>query len=370
MNKKRSILVIEDYLSLRENIADFLGMSGFDVIVAKDGAEGVQKAMSQLPDMIICDIQMPNLNGYQVFNSLQQIQTTAIIPFIFLTAKTQLEEIRTGLQLGVDDYITKPFAFDELLASINKRIAKYDRIKASVDDKFKILLESPLNATFILVDGKINFGNAKFASLLGFEAKDIINRKFDTFILEEAKKVFYYQIDKCENNITDIIHADLTIVNAKKEQVKIEFFAKALKIKEQTYLIGNIAALASQKTNSDRTTPITDYYNNNSDEIYKLIHNLLDNNINIDVELKRLADEFELVRNERIKKIISANELTARELEILTLICDGLTNSEIAEKLFLSSRTVDNHRAHLLEKTNCRNTAHLVAFAIKNKLIA
>jgi len=370
LSKKRSILVIDDYASLRENIADYLNIIGFDVYTANDGAEGVQKAISYLPDLIICDIQMPNLNGYQVYNSLQQIPGTSIIPFIFITAKTQLEDIRTGLQLGVDDYITKPFAFDELLNSINKRLAKYDKIKASVEEKFKILLESPLHAAFILADAKISFGNSKFLEILTGEAKDIINKKFDNFIADESKVTFHTQLEKCHNNISDFIHTDLVLYSTKKEKKTVEFFAKTVKLKEQNYLIGNIAEKTQQNKQSNYTLKVNEYYNNNTEEIYKLVQTLSNNNINIDTELTQLAKEFEIARNTRTQKLITQNELSNRELEVLKLICEGLTNSEIAKKLFLSARTVDNHRAHLLEKTNCKNTAQLVAFAVKHKLVS
>ncbi len=199
----KKILIIDDYKPLLEEIVEFLKFEGYNAIAAKNGAEGVQKAQDFLPDLIICDINMPKIDGYQVYKVLQTFPETINIPFIFLTAKVQTEDFKKGLRLGVDDYITKPFKIEEILNSIEKRIQKYDRLK-----------------------------------------------------------------------------------NINKPEIKT--------------------------------------------------HNI---------------------------------SLTKREYEVLELICKGLTNNEISEMLFISNRTVGNHRANILLKTDTKNTANLVAFAIKNNFV-
>jgi len=199
----KKILIIDDYEPLLDEIVEFLNIEGYEAISAKNGAEGIQMAQDFLPDLIICDINMPKIDGYQVYKLLQTIPETINIPFIFLTAKVQAEDFKKGLKLGVDDYITKPFEIDDILNSIEKTIKKYERLK----------------------------------------------------------------------------------------------------------------------------------------------------NINKDNEI-----------------IIDVN-LTKREEEVLSLICKGLTNKEISDKLFISNRTVGNHRANILLKTDTKNTANLVAFAIKNNII-
>lgn len=120
----KKILLIEDDIVLRENTTELLELSNYQVITAPDGRVGVNLAKTNLPDIIVCDIIMPNLNGYSVFEILSKDDATKYIPFIFLSAKTERQDIRKGMNLGADDYITKPFDEDELITAIESRIAK------------------------------------------------------------------------------------------------------------------------------------------------------------------------------------------------------------------------------------------------------
>jgi DNA-binding response OmpR family regulator len=108
----KKILVIEDNSEVRENLEEILELSGYEVVVAEDGKVGVDKAISEKPDLILCDVMMPRLDGFGVLNILSKRSQTADIPFIFLTAKTEKSDFRRGMNLGADDYITKPFYKD------------------------------------------------------------------------------------------------------------------------------------------------------------------------------------------------------------------------------------------------------------------
>lgn len=125
----KTILLIEDNTVIRENMAEILELSDYKVFTAKDGKEGVALAVEHRPNLIVCDIMMPVLDGYGVIHMLQKKPETQNIPFIFLTAKTEREEIRKGMQLGADDYITKPFTETELLTAIETRLRKLELIK-------------------------------------------------------------------------------------------------------------------------------------------------------------------------------------------------------------------------------------------------
>ncbi|MEZ4791926.1 MAG: response regulator [Gelidibacter sp.] len=120
----KKILLIEDDTVLRENTTELLQLSDYEVINAPNGKIGLQLAKSHLPDMIVCDIMMPELDGYEVLKALSKNEDTKYIPFIFLSAKTERQDIRKGMNLGADDYITKPFSEDELLSAIESRLAK------------------------------------------------------------------------------------------------------------------------------------------------------------------------------------------------------------------------------------------------------
>ena len=120
----KKVLLIEDDVVLRENTAELLELSGYQVQTASNGRAGVEVAKKFIPNIIICDIMMPELDGYGVLESLSKNDITKYIPFIFLSAKTERQDIRKGMDLGADDYITKPFNEEELVSAIESRIAK------------------------------------------------------------------------------------------------------------------------------------------------------------------------------------------------------------------------------------------------------
>jgi CRP-like cAMP-binding protein len=139
MSKK--ILLIEDNDDIRENTAEILSLSRYEVLTASNGKEGVELAMSQKPDLIICDIMMPVLDGYGVLHLLSKNEDTLGIPFIFLTAKAERSELRKGMEMGADDYITKPFDDIELLNAVESRIRKTAALKKEFTRNFEGLDE-------------------------------------------------------------------------------------------------------------------------------------------------------------------------------------------------------------------------------------
>lgn len=127
----KKILIIEDNNDVRENLQEILELSNYAVIAAENGKLGVEKAFAELPDMILCDIMMPELDGYGVLHILSRDRRTADIPFIFLTAKAEKDDFRRGMSLGADDYITKPFDDVALLETIEGRLKKSERLRAA-----------------------------------------------------------------------------------------------------------------------------------------------------------------------------------------------------------------------------------------------
>lgn len=127
MNKK--VLLIEDNAGMRENTAEILQLANYKVITAVNGKEGIAMAQREEPDLIICDIMMPVLDGYGVLHMLSKDDKTASIPFIFLTAKADRTDFRKGMEMGADDYITKPFDDIELLNAIESRLKKSELIR-------------------------------------------------------------------------------------------------------------------------------------------------------------------------------------------------------------------------------------------------
>ena len=135
----KKILVIEDTPDILENITTILRFEKFQALTARDGQRGLQLAQEQKPDLIICDILMPGLDGYEVLIKLRQDPTTATIPFIFLTAKASKEDWRRGMNIGADDYLTKPFTAQELLTVIRTRLEKHTEIVRRSEEKLETL---------------------------------------------------------------------------------------------------------------------------------------------------------------------------------------------------------------------------------------
>ena len=129
----KRILIIEDNPEVRENIAEILELSNYEVLTAENGKIGVEKALQGAPDLIICDVMMPVLDGFGVLHILSKKPATSDIPFIFLTAKADKSDFRKGMNLGADDYITKPFDDVELLDAIEMRLKKSERIRTAFD---------------------------------------------------------------------------------------------------------------------------------------------------------------------------------------------------------------------------------------------
>ncbi len=145
MNK---ILVIEDEEIVRSNIVEILESGEFEAIGAENGRRGVELAVENLPNLIICDVTMPELDGYGVLKLLRQNSTTKTIPFIFLTARANKTDIRTGMNLGADDYLTKPFRRTELLTAVSARLAKHQAMTERYHDQLEVAQKELIHSLY------------------------------------------------------------------------------------------------------------------------------------------------------------------------------------------------------------------------------
>ncbi|MBN3926894.1 response regulator [Nostoc sp. NMS4] len=151
-----TILIIEDEPQVRENIQEILQLSDFKTLIAVNGKIGLEIAQKNLPDLIICDIMMPELDGYSVLSALRKNEATINIPLIFVTAKAERSDFRQGMDFGADDYLTKPFTPEELLSAIASRLEKYalverqtqaklDELRMNIAHSLPHELNTPLN---------------------------------------------------------------------------------------------------------------------------------------------------------------------------------------------------------------------------------
>ena len=125
----KKILIIEDNTEVRENLSEILSLRGYKTLTAENGKIGIERAVNEEPDLVLCDIMMPDLDGYGVLHILANQAKTADIPFVFLTAKAEREDFRKGMSLGADDYITKPWDDTTLFQTIETRLKKNERLR-------------------------------------------------------------------------------------------------------------------------------------------------------------------------------------------------------------------------------------------------
>jgi len=217
-----SVLVIEDEAELLEEVSDMLRFEGYKVLKAKCGEEGLELARENTPDIILCDIIMPGINGFDVLNELKSEDHNSLVPFIFMTAKTERVNLRLGMDMGADDYILKPFTRQELINSLDARLKKLKAVRNSVNTlKEEVVVSlphefrTPLNA--ILGFSKIihedigNYTNEEVADMAGHifkSGKDLcrLTQKYLTYvdIISHDQEFYFNRIENVAGIVREI----------------------------------------------------------------------------------------------------------------------------------------------------------------------
>ncbi len=319
MTKK--ILIIEDDNDLRETTTELLASDGFEVFAAPDGAAGIQLALRNLPDVIVCDINMPGITGYEVFNMLQQITTTSAIPFIFLSAKSSKEDILAGLHLGADDYITKPFEISDLVEIIKKRIEVRKKIQEVHDEKFNVLFKNTPTAACILNNSIFEYVNQPLEMLLGYTASELQGLSLTNLVHKNSLPSVLKAFEKCNEGSTKSFDIEFKAIKKNQQIVELQIKGSQVLFKGETKILGTISEVGDKN-----------------------------------------------IQQVRKPKSVTV-KLSDREMEVLNLVCQGYSNAEIAQKLFLSERTVEGHRSRLFSKSGTKNAVSLAMWAVKNNLV-
>jgi PAS domain S-box-containing protein len=189
MPGSKTILVIEDDQNIRESIIDLLETSNFNVISAPNGKEGLALAIEKVPDLILCDVMMPLMDGYEVIQAVRNEKTLKDVPFIFLSAKSQKTDMRKGMDLGADDYLTKPFRAQELFDAVETRIWKNEVGQQELRDtkveleklnqQMVAISEADIPVSMIISDlhGTIVHFSRGAERLLGYSATELVGKK-------------------------------------------------------------------------------------------------------------------------------------------------------------------------------------------------
>lgn len=281
----KTILLIEDHPDMRENTAEILELANYDVVTAENGKFGVAKAQELDPDLIICDIMMPELDGYGVLYLLSKDPRTAAIPFIFLTAKTETTDMRKGMNLGADDYLTKPYDEMELLNAVESRLKRSELLK-----------ESYGNSTEGLNQFLSEVKDMADLTLLTEERKERLYKKKDMVYLAGDFPNKLYFVDKGK------VKTHMSNEDGKELITGIygpgEFFGYQALLQEKDYMDSASALEETQLT----IIPREDFFQllyNNRDVAHKFIRMLSNNvyeneerllNLAYDTVRKRVAD--------------------------------------------------------------------------------
>jgi CheY-like chemotaxis protein len=204
---KQKVLIIEDDRIMRENTAELLELSGYSVAVAENGKEGIQQVEAFQPDLIICDIMMPELDGYGVLYVLSKSPETASIPFIFLTAKTEKADLRKGMNLGADDYLTKPFEDMELLNAVESRFKKHALLKQEFEQNATGLTEFIDQAEGLQAIRSLTFDR----KLYHYKPKEFLFREGDManflYFIEKGQVKTFKQNDDAKEYIVELFNS-------------------------------------------------------------------------------------------------------------------------------------------------------------------
>lgn len=204
--EKKKILVIEDNLEMRENIAEILELANYEVIAAENGKVGVAAAKEHRPDLIICDVMMPELDGYGVLHMVGKDPATRGIPFIFLTAKSENTDLRKGMNMGADDYLTKPFEEMDLLNTIEVRLKKSTAMQSSASRTVDGIQGFMAQATGKLVDKLKGHHRTKAYAL-----REYIYREGDKplflFFISKGKVKTYKMNEDAKEYVTGLYNA-------------------------------------------------------------------------------------------------------------------------------------------------------------------
>lgn len=198
---KHKIAIIEDNEDVRENLVELLELTGYEVEAAPDGRKGIEMIRQFLPNLVLCDVMMPELDGYGVLHVLSKDEKTAGIPFIFLTAKADKIDFRKGMSLGADDYITKPYDDTDLLGAIETRLKKTQALKAENETATK---ELPVSLADILEN----------APLMKLKARDILYHEGDL-----PRAIYYLKKGKIKLFKTDTYGKELIVDVLEKESI-------------------------------------------------------------------------------------------------------------------------------------------------------
>lgn len=357
MNFQKKVLYIENDLSLIKKIEKDLSSERYEVCVVRNGIEGIKKAFEYNPDIIVCSITMEPIGGFQIHEILKQSYLTDGIPFIFTNNNNSEQSVfRKAMNAGADDCLIKPFDITELRQAIENKLLKFKKLKEQGKREYKKLSEISPNGIFIFDGHLLLEANAAFLKMFRISDEDVKTFTLAEFLETHSLQKVKEHISQCTHGFTDSFHEEVTFTLRSGETFEgtlyICIFEKYTGFAHMTGLV--IPNNSGRDQNGARVSGIQDILKNEK--------------INGSGSLDKKLDDVFKKNNNHIKNNLK-DLFSNREKEVICLSMEGHSTKIIADKLSISDRTVEKHRAKLMEKTSSNNMIEVIVYSLRNNLI-
>lgn len=358
MNFQKKILVIDGDQDFIDSIREPLSLHHFNVCFADNGPAGIQTAFEFNPDLILCDINMDPIDGYQVFDILKDSFFLKMVPFVFLKHNASIEDMRHGMNLGADDFFSKPVDVFDLIKSIEHRI---DKCKCNIEEithQLNTLFQLSPIGTMVFSRSSVVRANFSARNLLRIDPQKPIALKLEDLFENSSLLRIQTWMQQGINGARPVFNERITIKDLLNNELKMNLvFSDFSKHSDVAQFIGFFTPLASDKNLLS------------NDLLANQVCNLLRQ------EKISFADDLEskIVQLIQHKTLQSSNDpdrfFSKRENQVLYLSMEGLPIKMIADKLSISSRTVEKYRTKLMQKSGASNMVEVIVFSLKNGLI-
>lgn len=345
MKQQVKILVIDDDVILLRRIDTLLTANGYDVITAKNGGDGIRMAFEKQPDIILCDILMPGVGGYNVFDILRKACVVYSTPFVFISAQNEMSEVRNGMLLGADDFIIKPFDDSDLLNTIAGRLQKNQRLKGLILEDLRRVLNFSTDGLFLSMHDELVEVNSSLCHLLGYEEEELKGKTIFDFLDSPEADDFRSWLEQVKKGISSEFKK---FIRLKTKHGIVNGSFSAVPVKGYLIAKATVMGVFQSVSSSHKEMGALDHPGADYD------HDIVEVELNLEERFNNTKPEI---------------ELSKREKEVLSLSCAGLTIKEVADKLYISDRTVEKYRSTLMEKFAAKNFIEVSLIAIKLNLI-
>ncbi|HEY3371786.1 MAG TPA: response regulator [Prolixibacteraceae bacterium] len=356
MNVQKKILVIDGDQNFSDTIEESLTFHKYNVCCTSNVGAGVQKALEYNPDLILCDIDPTD--GFHVYTVLNQSLTLKKIPFIFLKKNATIEDIRHGMNLGADDFLSKPISIADIVKTIEIRLQKFESTRAELAHEFNTLFELSPIGILLFSEHTVIRANQSMKALLKIDNQESIPLKIKELFESSSLLSIKNWIQQSLKGVDAKFNGQITLKDIAGNELPMNLVISVFTSNSSSiYYIGFFAPIS----------PVKSYVVN--DQLANQVCNLLKR------EKMTLPDGLE----EKIIQIINdstvnSNEqdnsfFTKRENQVLRLSMEGFPIKIIADKLDISARTVEKYRTKLMEKSGTNNIVEVIVFSLKNGLI-